>query len=198
MARSKRVIRKRRAENSSTAFHAALAEARQAIQRHQEHVSKGVSALLTVISEQLGDPSFDARDLRRTCPPDSDTFGQFRIEMGSKPVAYLDCRRFEMARNLVCESRLPVHEIARLVSFSDPKYFTSWFKHRAGLAPRSLRGVRGSKESPPAPSRPETMEPWTSGAVWQMCLLGRAGREDAASLVRALRRAHPAVEEKGD
>ncbi len=190
MAREKVFARGPLAEKASAMFQAAIENARRAVHRDQRRASQRVGEILGVISEKLCDPGFDGEELKRICPPDSDAFRLFRIEMGLKPKAYLDRCRFEIARDLVRESRVHVYEIARLVGFRDPKLFTSWFKQRTGLAPRSLRAElqSGKNTSPVRPSP----DPWPAARIWQMCLLGRAGREDAASLVRILRRTYPA------
>ena len=60
---------------------------------------------------------------------------QFHISPG----AYLLRKQLEEARRLLVETELKVYEIAELTGFSDPFYFSRFFKARAGLSPKEYR-----------------------------------------------------------
>ena len=55
------------------------------------------------------------------------------------PGAYLLRKQLEEARRLLVETELKVYEIAELTGFSDPFYFSRFFKARTGLSPKEYR-----------------------------------------------------------
>ena len=55
------------------------------------------------------------------------------------PSAYIKRVRMEVAARLLCETELPVNEIALRVGFSNPKYFSITFKQEFDKSPKSYR-----------------------------------------------------------
>lgn len=51
----------------------------------------------------------------------------------------LDETRFEMAQQLLCDTRLPVARVSRAVGFADPTVFTRAFRRWSGRTPREFR-----------------------------------------------------------
>jgi YesN/AraC family two-component response regulator len=45
------------------------------------------------------------------------------------------------ARELLTSSRLPITDIARIVGYDNPLYFSRIFKKEAGMSPREFRQV---------------------------------------------------------
>jgi AraC-like DNA-binding protein len=62
----------------------------------------------------------------------------FSCNYGVSPMNYLITRRLEQAK-LLLTSGLKVSEVAAMVGYTDPFYFSRLFKKRFGLAPRALR-----------------------------------------------------------
>jgi len=52
--------------------------------------------------------------------------------------------RFEHAKQLLAQSRLPVREIAQRCGCSEAAHFSSWFKKRAGQSPQKYRSIEVS------------------------------------------------------
>jgi len=67
---------------------------------------------------------------------------------------YLTSLRMDRARQLICESAMPLADVAEAVGYRDYYYFIKQFKRRYGATPGQLR-----KETPPAKERP----PWERG-----------------------------------
>lgn len=63
----------------------------------------------------------------------------YRREYGVTPVDYLLGRRIETAKLLLCNTNLPVKEIAFRLHFADEHYFSNYFKKRTGVAPQYYR-----------------------------------------------------------
>jgi AraC-like DNA-binding protein len=52
---------------------------------------------------------------------------------------YLSRERLKRAKQQLTDLTLNIGEIARLVGYDDPSYFTRWFRQRTGLSPREWR-----------------------------------------------------------
>jgi len=63
----------------------------------------------------------------------------FREQVGLTPMQYLEQRRMARAMQLLESTSLPISQIAAMVGFEDPDYFTSRFRRRTGRTPRSYR-----------------------------------------------------------
>lgn len=68
----------------------------------------------------------------------------FKKETGVSPKEYLNRKRFSAACQLLENSELPVNEIAKSVGFSDPLYFSNFFKDRSGDSPVRYRKKNSS------------------------------------------------------
>lgn len=60
---------------------------------------------------------------------------------------YLTQVRMECARELLCESRHCVHEIARAVGYREPAQFAKAFRRTYGLSPSAMRGKAATSGS---------------------------------------------------
>lgn len=69
----------------------------------------------------------------------------FSQEMGTTFVEYLTARRMEKARELLHCSELRSGEIAVVVGYKDPHYFSFLFKKTQGCTPRDYRAGKGKK-----------------------------------------------------
>jgi AraC family transcriptional regulator len=63
----------------------------------------------------------------------------FKISTGLSPHQYVIHRRVEKARNLLANTTLPLHEVARLSGFTDQSHLAKHFRRLVGTAPRSFR-----------------------------------------------------------
>ncbi len=64
----------------------------------------------------------------------------FRRGTGRSPQAYMEDRRLEMAAHYLRTTGQPVAEVAEMVGFASPFYFTQRFRRRHGLSPSGYRG----------------------------------------------------------
>lgn len=63
----------------------------------------------------------------------------FKRELGSSPYKTLAQLRFEHAKQLLRQYRLPISEIALRCGCPEAAHFSSWFKKRAGQSPQQFR-----------------------------------------------------------
>ena len=90
------------------------------------------------MEESLGEP-FDLDRWARQAGYSRWHFGRvFKAVVGEPPLAYFNRRRMEQARTLLAAAGLSVGDVARSLGFSDPYYFSRFFKARAGLAPSAF------------------------------------------------------------
>jgi AraC-like DNA-binding protein len=52
---------------------------------------------------------------------------------------YVAIKRLEIAQDLLCNTRMPIKQVAVKVGFSNATSFTTAFKRLAGVAPGSFR-----------------------------------------------------------
>ncbi len=71
---------------------------------------------------------------------------RFTEEIGFSPTAYLNKLKLEHAKNFLFFTNLSVTEIACRVGFSDPLYFSRFFKKHVGVSPREFRALINSGE----------------------------------------------------
>lgn len=69
-------------------------------------------------------------------------FRAFRRRMGLPPLAYLARVRLDHALRLLEHGSLSVSQVARLVGYPDPLYFSKAFRRRHGLNPSQARALR--------------------------------------------------------
>ena len=73
---------------------------------------------------------------------------QFKAALGMTPHQYiLDCR-IQLAKELLCDSFLPINDISQRCGFSTQSHFTSAFRQAAGMAPRAYRHQQAKADVP--------------------------------------------------
>lgn len=105
--------------------------AQRALSRLHAHVSNS-EFTVTQFARELG---LSRRSLEQT----------FKNEFGSSPYKTLGELRFEKAKQLLSQYRLPIREIARRCGCMEAAYFSSWFKKRAGYSPLKYRMIEESR-----------------------------------------------------
>lgn len=70
----------------------------------------------------------------------------FRASKGSSAMAYLEQRRIERAQDLIRSGEATLAQVASLVGYGDPSYFTRRFRLRTGLTPSAWARLVGKKE----------------------------------------------------
>ncbi len=63
----------------------------------------------------------------------------FQKNFGVSPYQYLISQRINMACSLLKNSNLSVREIAEILQFADPHYFSNFFKNKIGISPVDYR-----------------------------------------------------------
>ncbi|MGY0036667.1 helix-turn-helix transcriptional regulator [Pedobacter sp. NJ-S-72] len=61
---------------------------------------------------------------------------------GKSPIEYIRSYRLQKAKPLLLKSQLPVAEVAYEVGFSNPKYFSRYFKLEFGILPSAYAAFR--------------------------------------------------------
>jgi AraC-like DNA-binding protein len=66
----------------------------------------------------------------------------FHRHTGQAFTEYLANERLKRAKQYLVDLTLSINEVARLVGYDDPSYFTRWFRQHAGVPPREWRENR--------------------------------------------------------
>lgn len=73
----------------------------------------------------------------------------FKQQFGVTPVKYLNDLRLEKIASLLCGSDLSFKEIMEQTGFSEPAYFSGFFKQKTGYSPREYRKYCMEHSAPP-------------------------------------------------
>ena len=73
----------------------------------------------------------------------------FKQQFGTTPVKYLNNMRLERMISLICNTDLPFQEIIQKTGFSEPAYFSGFFKRETGYSPREYRRYHRQYQAPP-------------------------------------------------
>lgn len=111
-------------------------EAPQIVDADNEMMKK----LLGYLEEHIGDPSLKIDDLADAVNLGRSVFyGKIKSIVGMTPVDFVRHIRMQRAEELVTKSNYPFSQIAYMVGFSDPKYFSKCFKKETGMTPSEYR-----------------------------------------------------------
>jgi LacI family transcriptional regulator len=69
--------------------------------------------------------------------------GRYRTRVGRTPHDEIARVRFERARQLLRETRLPLAEVARRSGFRNPEYLATAFRQEFGTSPNAYRKAAG-------------------------------------------------------
>ncbi len=172
---------------------AAEEEIRQRIRDDSHGKSEDVARLLGAIERSFDALGFDANELQA----DAETLYRFRGELGRDLKTYLDDLRAAFARHLVSKTDAKIHQIARLLGYTDTDLFSKWFKRRHGLAPTRLRSESSRVGDNVPLGEPRVTHPGRITAAkkqdlalggWRRMFVGASKREEAVRLHRQIRR----------
>lgn len=120
-------------------FHELLARLQS---RLQQDCQIGINDVAT-IKQLLDDAIQKPMSMQQLCDhigkSESHLIRIFKKTMQQTPYDYLLTRRLEYARFLLTETPLPVNAIAYRVQFTDPYYFSNFFKRKIGCSPLAYR-----------------------------------------------------------
>lgn len=71
----------------------------------------------------------------------------FHRHTGQMFTEYLSSERLKRAKQYLVDLTLSINEVARLVGYDDPSYFTRWFRQHTGVSPREWRENRPVEEA---------------------------------------------------
>jgi AraC-like DNA-binding protein len=69
---------------------------------------------------------------------------EFRRRFGDTPQRMIERARLDQAAHLLADRNLRIAEVARLVGYDDPLYFSKRFRRARGRSPRDWRGAAGN------------------------------------------------------
>ena len=64
---------------------------------------------------------------------------EFSAHFGLSPLQYLNHKRIDEAKNLLCTTNVPIHEIGSSVGIDNTNHFINLFKRETGLTPNAYR-----------------------------------------------------------
>ena len=99
--------------------------------------------LLGYLEEHIGDTSLKIEDLADAVNLGRSVFyGKIKSIVGMSPVDLVRHIRIQRAEELITKSTYPFSQIAYMVGFSDPKYFSKCFKKETGMTPSDYREMK--------------------------------------------------------
>ncbi len=76
---------------------------------------------------------------KEMCYTNNHLINVFRAEYGETPYQYLSKKRIELAKEYLQTSSISVSEIAEMLCFTEPQYFSNRFKQATGVTPTKFR-----------------------------------------------------------
>ena len=102
--------------------------------------------LLDYMEKHLSDPNLKIEELADAVNLGRSVFyGKIKSIVGMTPVDFVRHIRMQRAQELVIKSNYPFSQIAYMVGFSDPKYFSKCFKKATGKTPSEYRNDGGDE-----------------------------------------------------
>lgn len=96
--------------------------------------------LLAFLEEHIDDANLKIEDLADAVRLGRSVFyGKIKSMVGMTPVDFVRHIRMQRAEELIAKSNYPFSQIAYMVGFSDPKYFSKCFKKETGMTPSEYR-----------------------------------------------------------
>ena len=72
---------------------------------------------------------------------------EFKRHFGTTPHDYLVNKRMELAKHLLTHTKQSIQDIAEVLCFSDPHYFSNFFKQKVGMSPKQYRNLYRDPEA---------------------------------------------------
>jgi len=80
----------------------------------------------------------------------------FSRAMHCSPITFFNRQKMALAKNLLVNTGMQIQEIAMILGYEDPFYFSTQFRKATGHSPRRFRKEHAVEYCPPKPSHPET------------------------------------------
>lgn len=101
-----------------------------------------IERLIVELNKSYMNP-WDIATMAEFCHLSPDYFShQFKDTLGISPVLYLSNLRIEKAKEFLLTESLSISEVAALVGYKDPLYFSKVFKKATGISPKKFHGDR--------------------------------------------------------
>lgn len=99
-----------------------------------------VNKAVAIIEEQFSDSGFSVSKLTdQLFISRTQLYRKFKAILGQSPVDYIRTVRLKKSAELLKRKGVRVSEVAYMVGYSDPKYFTNCFKKEFGTSPRNFQ-----------------------------------------------------------
>ncbi|MBI4978646.1 MAG: AraC family transcriptional regulator [Spirochaetes bacterium] len=105
------------------------------------HGDHGIIARIEhLLIDNIHNHAFTIRDAARIARiPYRKLLTDFRAATGRTPLQYLIDLRLNESRTILETTTIPVAELAQMIGFTDPYYFSRLFRNKTGLTPRTYR-----------------------------------------------------------
>ena len=95
--------------------------------------------VMNVIEEELADSEFSINDFCRMLGMSrTSVYNKIKTLTGQGPNDFIRIVRLNKAKELLLSKRYSIGEVANMVGFSDPKYFSTCFKKQFGTSPSKI------------------------------------------------------------
>lgn len=91
---------------------------------------------MAVIDENMANPEFSINDFCRALGMSrTSVYNKIKTLTGQGPNDFIRIVRLNKSKELLLSQKYPIGEVATMVGFSDPKYFSTCFKKQFGISP---------------------------------------------------------------
>ena len=94
---------------------------------------------MNVFEEELSDSEFSINDFCRMLGMSrTSVYNKIKTLTGQGPNDFIRIVRLNKAKELLVSRKYSIGEVANMVGFSDPKYFSTCFKKQFGTSPSKI------------------------------------------------------------
>ncbi|WP_132309510.1 helix-turn-helix domain-containing protein [Paenibacillus sp. BK033] len=137
---------KRKTENGTDAQTAVILScteiliALQKAVKHKAEITSPILGRMKLYLDRLVGETFQSGEFARQMGLSFKQLNRiFKQHTGSTVYQYVLTRKLDIARMMLHDTELPVHEIAVYLGYDDPQYFSNLFKQKTGMAPTLYR-----------------------------------------------------------
>ena len=106
----------------------------------EDKIGERFSPAIEYMQSKILDTYIDISEAARLCGMSDKYFRDlFRKNFGTSPLQYFHREKIKNIRTLISDLSLSVAEISAMCGFSDPNYFSRFFKKHFGITPSEYR-----------------------------------------------------------
>lgn len=133
-------VRKASSAEKLACLYGIYSEAVRSKEKEYSREHRTITEIRAIIAERYTDPTFSVKSIHESVRLSETHLRRiFKNAFNTSPIKYINSLRLERAKNLLSDSNCAISEVAYSSGFSDPYYFSRFFKSEIGISPSEYR-----------------------------------------------------------